>query len=223
MKSRRTEFSWNSCQMAKEAYSMLKIWWSLVVLSPPIHLQSHHGALAVFAVPCQVRKRTNAVERSGVSHHMWPSKTHAPIEMFLFWQYGLDVTYVPRNPITLRTVLEKLHTDSTYCGGIKNLDGVTDECAPLVSFSQLGNCTLQKMAFIWDSREHKHFLPLYINWYNFTLNFSSFKKLPCSLFIVDLALLILPVQEFSKQNIDKCQSLSLFFSHIFYPCLSIIS
>ena len=69
MKSRKTEFSRSSCQMAKEAYSMLKIWWSLVVLSPPIHLQSHHGALAVFAVPCQVTKRTNAVERSGVSHH----------------------------------------------------------------------------------------------------------------------------------------------------------
>ena len=63
MKSRRTEFFWNSCQMAKEAYSMLKIWWSLVVLSRPIHLQSHHGALVVFAIPCQVRKRTNAVQK----------------------------------------------------------------------------------------------------------------------------------------------------------------
>ena len=58
------------------------------------------------------------------------------------------MTDVLRNPITLQTVLERFHTDSTYCGGIKNLDRVRDECASLVSFSQLGNCTLQKMALI---------------------------------------------------------------------------
>ena len=56
--------------LSNEVCSMQKIWLSLVVLFPHIPLPSHHGALVVFADQCQVRKRTNVVEKSSVSHHM---------------------------------------------------------------------------------------------------------------------------------------------------------
>ena len=151
LKASRTIFFWSYCQLVKEVWimpNMLQILeqWNLLT-----QLQNRSSVLVVSVGQCQLRTKTNAVERLNVLHHTSHFKMFARIEMSWSWLFVGGV--ILRMQIIPQTVSGKLPIGNIYFGSIRNWEGGTEESVHPALCWQLGIYIQHKMGYTWVFKE----------------------------------------------------------------------